>query len=50
LIDRKDYPLDLEYARKMEINFDRPMINYLVIINDNEGEEDVKIQIQALIL
>ena len=46
LIQRKNYPLDLEYARKMELNFDKPAINHLTIINDVNGNENVKKQIR----
>jgi len=48
LIDRKDYPLDLEYARKMETNFDKPIINHEIIINDIDGDENIKKQINRL--
>lgn len=48
LIQRIDYPLDLEYARKMEINFDKPVINHLVITNNIDGVEDIKKQINEL--
>lgn len=49
LIDRKDYPLDLEYARKMEINFDKPIIGHLKIVNDQDGKESIKKQIQSML-
>lgn len=48
LAQRKDYPLDLEYARKMKINFDKPVINHLVITNNIDGVEDIKKQINEL--
>lgn len=50
LIERTDYPLDLEYARKMEGNFDKPVINHLIVINDEDGEESIKKQIQQFVL
>lgn len=50
LIKRTYYPLDLEYARKMEGNFDEPMINHLIVINDEDGEESIKKQIQQSLL
>ncbi|VVA43945.1 conserved hypothetical protein [Candidatus Roizmanbacteria bacterium] len=46
LVKRKDYPLDLEYARKMEINFDKPIIDHTVVINDVDGDENIKKQIE----
>lgn len=48
LIDRVDYPLDLEYARTMERNFEEPKINYLVI-NNNDGIKNIKKQIDSLL-
>ena len=49
LQERVDYPLDLEYARKMEINFDEPIINHLKIINNEEGDKNIKKQIKLKI-
>lgn len=49
LIQRIDYPLDLEYARKMKINFDTPMIDHQIIINDEDGEENIKKQIKSML-
>lgn len=46
---RADYPLDLEYARKMELNFDEPIIDHQKIFNNNEGDENIKRQIRKLI-
>ncbi len=48
LVQRKNYPLDLEYARKMEINFDKPIIDHHVITNNIDGVEDIKKQIKLL--
>lgn len=45
---RKNYPLDLEYTRKMCVNFDKPKINYQIIVNNKNGREDVKKQIEFL--
>lgn len=50
LLQRADYPLDLEYARKMEINFEKPKINYLTMVNDGDGEDNIKKQIQQFFL
>jgi gluconate kinase len=49
LMERIDYPLDLEYARKMEENFDKPKINYLIIVNNKDGDEEIKNQISTVI-
>ncbi|PIP63503.1 hypothetical protein COW97_02090 [Candidatus Roizmanbacteria bacterium CG22_combo_CG10-13_8_21_14_all_34_12] len=49
LQERVDYPLDLEYARKMELNFDKPIVNHQIIINNNDGEENIKKQIVSVI-
>ena len=46
LNERVDYPLDLEYARKMELNFDDPIIVHQKIINNDEGDENIKRQIK----
>jgi gluconate kinase len=48
LIDRTDYPLDLEYSRKMVKNFEKPEVKYKIIINDQEGKEVIIKQIQQL--
>lgn len=48
LNERVNYPLDLEYARKMELNFDKPEVKHKIIINDQEGEEVIIKQIQQL--
>ncbi len=48
LIQRTDYPLDLEYTRKMVTNFDKPIINHLVITNNIDGVEDIKKQINSM--
>ena len=50
LIERKDYPLDLEYARKMVKNFETPKIDHKVIKNNKEGAKYIKKQIQQFLL
>lgn len=50
LMDRMDYPLDLEYARIMEKNFEKPEIDHSKIINNDEGEENIKKQIRRFFL
>lgn len=49
LIERVDYPLNLDYARIMEKNFDKPIIDYITIINNSDGEENIKKQISNII-
>lgn len=49
LIERVDYPLDLEYARKMEDNFEEPRINHLVIVNNVNGIVNIQKQINLLL-
>lgn len=48
LLQRKNFPLDLEYSRKMCLNFDVPKISYSTVNNDSDGEESVKKQLQLL--
>ena len=47
---RVDYHLDLEYARKMEGNFEKPVIDHLTVINDEDGDTNIKKQIQQFVL
>lgn len=49
LLNRTDYPLDLNYARIMEMNFEKPEVKHKIIINDQEGEEVIIKQIQQLL-
>jgi gluconate kinase len=49
LSKRIEYPLDLKYVKKMEKNFDKPIINYSVIINNEDGEVDIDKQINLLL-
>ena len=49
LEERKDSPLEMEYARKMCGNFEKPKINHQIIINDEDGEENIKTQINLLL-
>lgn len=48
LMDRADYPLDLEYARIMERNFEKPNIDHQIIFNNKKDEENIKAQINKL--
>lgn len=47
LAQRISYPLEIEYARKMKLNFDKPVINHLTIINNID--DDIKKQIKLFI-
>jgi len=49
LQERVNYPLNLEYARIMVNNFEKPKINHLVIVNDVGGEKNIKKQIKLKI-
>lgn len=46
LNERVDYPLDLEYARKMELNFDEPIVDHQKIFNNDDGDDNIKKQIK----
>lgn len=48
LLNRKEYPLDIGYAKSMCVNFEAPGIYHKVIVNDREGKESVKSQIELL--
>jgi gluconate kinase len=50
LLDRTDYPLDLNYARIMEMNFEKPKIDFQIITNNEDGENIIKEQIQRFVL
>lgn len=50
LLERIDYPLDLEYARKMDTNFDKPIIDQVTINNNSYGEKNIMKQIQQFVL
>ena len=49
LTKRNEYPLDLEYARKMVHNFEEPEIPPVEINNDEEGIENLKEQIGRIL-
>ena len=48
LTQRTDYPLEMKYARKMNVNFDRPVVDHQIIINNQDGDESIKKQIRLL--
>lgn len=50
LLERADYPLDLEYARIMETNFDNPKIDHKIIKNNEYGDENIKKQIKYIVI
>jgi len=50
LRERKEYPLDEEYARKMTLIFERPTIKHITIHNNLEGEESIKEQLQKILV
>ncbi|MFA6081185.1 MAG: AAA family ATPase [Patescibacteria group bacterium] len=49
LVDRIDYPLDLQYARMMERNFEKPKIDIQIIMNNKDGENIIKEHIQQFV-
>ena len=49
LSQRKETPLKMEYARKMVTNFEKPKSDYLKIINNIDGDEGIKKQINSLL-
>jgi len=49
LTQRVNYPLDLEYTRKMCENFEKPKINHLTIINNEDGIEKIKKQLTRIL-
>lgn len=46
---RKDYPLNISYARQMVVNFDEPHIQYMEIDNATDGEKQVKEQLMKIL-
>jgi gluconate kinase len=48
LMQRKKFPIDLEYSRKMCLIFDPPNLDYEVVGNNNIGEKSIKKQLQLL--
>ncbi len=48
LRQRKNFPLDLEYAKKMCLIFDQPRIPYCIVNNDSDGEESIQKQLNFL--
>ncbi len=49
LSQRTSYPLDIEYARTMCLNFEKPHIEYVSINNDMDGEWSIIKQLQKII-
>ena len=43
---RTDHPLEEKYAKKMSLNFDKPIINHQLIMNNEIGAEKIIKQIQ----
>jgi gluconate kinase len=50
LKERKIYPIEENYARKMTLLFDEPQIPYTELNNNNEGEKSIKEQLQKILL
>jgi gluconate kinase len=49
LQERKEYPIDETYARKMSKIFEKPHIKHVVIQNNFEGEEYIKEQLEKIL-
>lgn len=50
LAHRTNYPLDIEYARTMCINFEKPRITHSVVDNNNDGETETITKLKTIIL
>ena len=50
LRERKYFPLDEAYARKMVSLFDNPLIKHKTLQNNLEGEEAIKEQLQQILI
>lgn len=49
LVERTDYPLDIEYSKTMVKNFEKPRIDHVIIENNEEGEAIIRKQIQKIL-
>jgi gluconokinase len=49
ILQRKEYPLDLEYSKKMVVNFDTPQIVHNIIKNNEEGKAGIIKQIKPIL-
>lgn len=49
LRERKEFPLDIEYARAMCRKFDTPTIPHDTIMNNINGEEEIKKQLETIL-
>lgn len=49
LRERKEYPIEEKYARKMVLLFDKPLIKHKTIQNNFDGEESVKKQLEKIL-
>lgn len=49
LRERTDYPLDQDYAKKMTAIFDEPKIAHLTLVNNRDGEKEVKEKLAKLL-
>ncbi len=50
LKERKDFPIDEDYARKMADIFDTPKIKHLTLHNNFEGEEKIREQLNSILV
>ncbi len=49
LLARLEYPLDIKYSQKMTTIFEKPKINYKQIINNTDGEKELKLKLQKIL-
>jgi gluconate kinase len=50
LRERKEYPLDEDYARKMVLLFDKPLIKHTKIQNNFDGDKIIKEQLEKILV
>ncbi|MBI4009216.1 AAA family ATPase [Candidatus Roizmanbacteria bacterium] len=49
LLKRKEAPLDIEYVRKMVVNFEKPSIDHHTIHNNKEGPNHTKQELNRIL-
>lgn len=49
LLKRSEYPLNIKYAQKMTTIFEKPKISYKQIVNNTDGEKELKLKLQKIL-
>jgi gluconokinase len=49
LLERQEYPLDIKYAQKMTLIFEKPKIKYNQIVNNINGKKALKAKLQKIL-